>query len=422
MPKLIDLCRGRYPVGLFAFDQELWTDGGVKQAADTGADFFMSVGSAEPLLSLCEKYNLGIISNSNIPGWWGGDGSNAGGYADHFQPEKLGEIKKAYPSSAALWGDYILDEPNSKDFAHIDAVIKYYKELFPDKLPFINLYPCYASLPKNTADEITAQLGNMTYQEHIDQYIKEIDLPYICFDYYPFTGTNVFATYLETLDTVAKACKKSNREMWVIIQTGAWKAEDILEAYQLDWQVYMCLAYGARAIIHAGYSKVWWDETTSCVNSKGEKNVTYEYAKNINSVLHSPLGTEFLKYDYLCTEIYGDISSSHEQIKPQLEKQNKNQEPFGLPGIKIDSDKAAAAGYFTKPGGFAVMIVNTHDPFDESVTANVRIEVDGRQQVNMCGGKKTTGSAKISGATSAAELKIASGQGVFVTFEDQRNK
>jgi len=66
MVKLIDLCKGRYPVGLFSFDKELWTDEGVKQAAKTGADFFMAVNSEEALLGLCEKYDLGVISNSKF--------------------------------------------------------------------------------------------------------------------------------------------------------------------------------------------------------------------------------------------------------------------------------------------------------------------------------------------------------------------
>ena len=398
MLKLTDLCNGRYPVGLFAFDRELWTDEGVKQAAETNADFFMSVASSEPFVSLCEKYNLGIISNSNIPGWWGGDGENAGNYENHLIIDKLEEIKKDYPKSPAVWGDYPVDEPNSKDFKHINKIIKRYIELFPDKIPFINLYPNYASIPKNTGEEVISQLGNATYSEHIDQYVREIELPYICFDYYPFTGKNVFATYLENLDIVSRACKKSDREMWVIIQTGAWKAEEILDAYQLEWQVYLCLAYGARAIIHAGYSKVWWDETTSCVNTKGEKNVTYEYVKNINSVLHSDFGSEFLKYDYIYTEAYGDINSADERIRTQLKKQNKNEKPSDLPDIKIDSDKAVVAGYFKKPGGFAVMVVNSHNPFDksESITANIKLETNNITK----------------------NLILKSGQGGFVTFEN----
>ena len=417
MPDLIDLCKGRYPVGLFYFDQELCTDEGVRQAADTGADFFMAVGSSESLISLCQKYNLGIISTSNIPGWWGGDGTNAGGYADQFPVEKLDEIKKDYPSSPALWGDYPVDEPNSKDFAHINKIIKRYTDLFPDKIPFINLYPNYASIPKNTGDEVVSQLGNKNYSEHIDQYIREVNLPYICFDYYPFTG--VFATYLENLRIVSSACKNTKKEMWVIIQTGAWKSEDILDAYQLDWQVYLCMAYGAKAIIHASYSKGWWDENTSCVNLKGEKNVTYDYAKNINSVLHSPLGTEFLKYDYLGTGVCGDISSSDERIKPQLEKQLAfaGEKPSDLPDIKISSDNAIVAGYFRKGNNFAVMIVNSHNPFDAFVAANVKIEVAGDKKVNIRGGKKTSGSVNCSGGISSAYLTLESGQGAFVTFE-----
>jgi len=417
MANLVDLCKEKYPVGLFYFNKELWTDEGVRQAAETGADFIMAVESFEPFVSLCEKYNLGIISISNTtPMWWGGDGDNAGGYAEQFPLERLDEIAKVYPKSPAIWGDCPVDEPNSKDFAHIDKVVRRYREVLPGKLPFINLYPNYASIPKNTAEETVSQLGNASYQEHIDQYVREIDLPYICFDYYPFTG--VFATYLENLDIVARACRKSNKEMWVIIQTGAWKADDILDAYQLDWQVYLCLAYGTKAIIHASYSKGWWDETTSCVNLKGEKNPTYDYAKSINSVLHSPLGTEFLKYNYVYTGVYGDISSSDECIKPQLEKQNKGEKPSNLPDIKIESDKAVVVGYFKKADSYAVMVVNSHNPFDCMVTANVKLETAGKKQINIRGGKKTSDSVKSSGEISVAELIIESGQGVFVTFDE----
>ena len=34
----------------------------------------------------------------------------------------------------------------------------------------------------------------------------------------------------------------------------------------------------------------------------------------------------------------------------------------------------ALKGYFKKADGFAVMLVNSHNPFDASVTANVRLE------------------------------------------------
>jgi len=415
MSGLTDLCNGRFPVGLFYFDEALWTDAGVRQASETGADFFVSVESSPELTALCERYGMGVFSVSNItPVWWGGDGKNAGGYYKATPLCKLHEVKDDYPDSQALWGDYIVDEPNSGDFAYIGKVVKLYKELFPGKIPLINLYPCYASLPKNTPDEIIMQLGNSNYTEHIDQYIKEIELPYICFDYYPFTG--VFADYLENLRVIATACKKSGKEMWVIIQSGAWSKEQILEDFQLDWQVYICLAFGASSIIYASYSKGWWNDETSCVNLNGEKNVTFEYVKGINSVLHSAFGIELLKYDYLYTGVHGDIDSSNYNIKPQLMRLLDFEKP-PLPEIDIISDNAVVTGYFTKDDDYAVIVVNSHDPFDSSVTANVKLEVRGIKQATVFGGNRINGSTGTSGDVTIVNLTIESGQGAFVTLQ-----
>jgi len=403
MPVLSDFCGRRYPIGLFYFDKRLWTDEGVKQAAETGADFLVAVESQEPLYRLCSKYGLGIVSSSNIvPTWWGGKGENPGGYEKLLPLQKLDDGMMNYPSSSALWGDYPADEPNSKDFAHINRVAKRYSELLPNKLPFINVYPNYGCVPQNNTDEIYQQLGNETYSEYINQYIRDIDLPYICFDFYPFTGA--FATYLENLDIVASACKKSKKEMWVIIQAGAWKPEQALNAHQLDWQVYMCLAYGARSIIHASYSNGWWDESTSCVNQAGQKNRMYGYVKNINAVLHSSFGKDFLEYDHLFTDVCGAMDSSDSRIRSQLMRQNAMEKPPTSQAIKLTSDKAVVVGHFKKGEDYAFLIVNSHNPVDGFATAHVKLEVGGTPPAE----------------TWKTAFTLQSGQGTFLALKSQR--
>ena len=416
MANLIDLCKKSYPVGLFGVPPEI-TDESIRMAAETGANFFVSGGSSPLMLELCGKYGLGLISTSNFELWWGGFGDNAGTYENHLPLGKMDEIKKTYPESPALWGDYPVDEPSCKDFLHINKVLKRYMELFPDKLPFINLHPAQACKLKSAEGNVP--LGCKLYSEYIDFYVRDIELPYIAFDNYPLTNLNHdFDMYLENLDTVARACKKSGKEMWVIPAAGAFRAEQNPAAFQIDWQTYMCLAYGARAIIHACYSKNWWDESTSCINSKGEKNPTYDHVKDINAVLHSPLGTEFLKYRHIHTEVCGDIGSAHGMMVPQFKRQNWGERPEGTPDIKIDCDKTAVVGYFAKMdgGGFAAMVTNSHNPFEESVTANVELTPKGGEKTiktNIYGGGKISGSVK----NSAAHLTLKSGQGAFVTFE-----
>ena len=406
-----DFCGGRYPAGLFNLDKDLWTAEGVKQAAETGADFLVSVASSEPLLSLCKKYNLGIISNSNVPGWWGGDGSNAGKYAEKNPPEKIAGIAE---TAGNVWGDYLADEPNSKDFKEIDRAVKQYAKLYPGKLPFINLYPNYGKDFRAKEDEITFQLGNKTYAEHIDQYVRDIDLPYVCFDFYPFTG--VFSGFLENLDIVAKACKKTGKDMWVIIQTGAWTPEEMLSGFQIDWQVYMSMAFGAKAIMAACYSKGWWDETTSCVNKKGEKNNTYNYVRDIFSILHSPFGNEFLKYEYQYTIACGDLESSDAKIKPQLVKLYESGKQRELPEIKIKADKAVIAGYFKNNDNCAVMLVNAHNPFDNEAVAGVKLETAGNKKITVYGNKNHIKTGGDTEKIPAVDLKIPAGQGVFITI------
>ncbi|MEI8078535.1 MAG: hypothetical protein WCH61_02765, partial [bacterium] len=391
----------------------LHDDQHVKEVAEAGIDFLFAVKAQKNVLDLCKKYQIGVIADSNLPLWWGGDGKNAGQYGGTVPPEKLDVIKQSYRFHPALWGDYLVDEPNVKDFASIAANIKRYHALFPGQLVSVMLYPIYA----NTAplgitpelQQVPSQLGTTTYQEYISQYVKTIGTDYISFDSYPFTGP--FASYLENLDLVGTACRESGRDMWVIIQAGAWKADALLGEYQIRWQAYLCLAYGAKIIIHATYSPGWWDGTTSCVNAAGEKNVTYGYVKNVNAELHALSGL-FMQYDSLGVYPCGNLSGASQSMAPQLAAQAARNGARATPaernllaGIKVDG--AAIAGCFKRKdgGGYAVMLVNAQDPWNAAASVTVSMKAPGVAYVK--GIKTPLGSG----------LKLASGEGVFITMD-----
>jgi len=77
--------------------------------------------------------------------------------------------------------------------------------------------------------------------------------------------------------------------------------------------------------------------------------------------------------------------------------------------MTITSDKAIVVGYFKKADGFAVMVVNTHNPFDPLATANVKF--------NARNAKAFHGAKSSSRITpSAVELTLPAGQGAFVTL------
>ncbi len=405
----------RYPVGAYYFRKESWTDAGMAQLRDMGVDFLVSVPADQALLALCEKYGIGLIASENIPLWWGGNGEKAGQYAAAYPLEKLAEARANYPRSAALWGDYCVDEPHVKDFKHIQAVVARYRELFPGSLPFVNLYPNYASLPKNTAEETVSQLGTATYAEHIASFVRAVDLPYLCFDFYPFGGP-AFDSYFENFEIVSRACRDARREMWVIIQTGAWKAEELLQEFQIRWQANLCLAFGATCIMHASYSKGWWDATTACINEAGEQNATYAYAQRVNAELHA-LGGEFLRFRPLGVAVRGDLASAHPRLRPQLEYLKAQEQTPALAGIcEVASDKAIVAGVFAERNGTrrALMLVNTHDPFDAAATAAVTLTAAPGRACTLH--RETSSQTVRFDANGQAALKLKSGAGVFAVL------
>ena len=405
--------RSKLLVGAYYLTENLYDDRHVKEVADAGIDFLVAVDAKKSVLDLCEKHKLGVITASNIPMWWGGEGKLAGQYRETLPLEKLDVIKQSYPSHPALWGDYPVDEPNVKDFGHINDVIKRYNALFPGQLAYINLYPIYANTAPSGIDpelqKAPSQLGTTTYKEHIDKYVELIDTDYICFDSYPFTGP--FDSYLENLDIVGAACRSSRRDMWVIIQTGAWKAEAILGEFQIRWQAYLCLAYGANIIMHASYSPGWWDEATSCVNKAGEKNVTYGYVQNVNAELHALSGI-FMRYDNIGVYPCGNVSGAGARMVKQLEAQAARNSAPGDKAVRkllagIEADGAVVAGCFKRKDGhgYAVMLVNAQDPWSAAAAVNVR--------------SKWKGDAYVKGTKTrlGKDLKLASGEGAFITID-----
>ncbi len=405
--------RGKLLVGAYYLTDNLHDDKHVKEVAEAGIDFLVAVEARKDLLDLCQKYRIGVITSSNIPMWWGDDGKRAGQYRETLPIEKLDVIKQSYQPHPALWGDYPVDEPNVKDFGHIDDVIKRYNSLFPGQLAYINLYPIYANTAPSGIDpelqKAPSQLGTATYQEHIDRYVELVGTDYICFDSYPFTGP--FDNYLENLDIVGAACRRSGRDMWVIIQSGAWKADAILGEHQIRWQAYLCLAYGTRIIMHASYSPGWWEESTSCVNKAGEKNVTYGYVQNVNAELHA-LSDIFMQYDNIGVYPCGNISGAGARMVKQLEAQAVRNSARGdiaarelLAGVEVDGALIAGCFHHREGRGYALLLVNSQDPWNAAAAVNVSLKLRGDAYVK--GVKTQLGKS----------LKLESGEGVFITVD-----
>ena len=70
-------------IGTYILDSYARTERHVRELAECGVDLVICVHRPEkPLLDAMQKYGVGCIASGILPGWWGGDGQNAGQMAE----------------------------------------------------------------------------------------------------------------------------------------------------------------------------------------------------------------------------------------------------------------------------------------------------------------------------------------------------
>lgn len=415
--------RDQIITGVFYYDNTLKNEKDIKNLKESNTDVVVATSAEKEFLDLCKENGIEVIANSDFPLWWGSFGENAGKFKNGGLVKKLEDGDRDILSHPALWGDYVCDEPQTADFEYLNKVMKKYSKLYPENLCFANLYPTYGNMAPNgkyepTPEKLKLHLGSESYEEHIRSYTENVDSDYICFDNYPFTGP--FESYLLNMDIVADACRKDFRDMWVIIQAGAWTEDAILTEAQIRLQCNVAMAYGADMIIHASYSPGWWNEKTSMVDKAGNLNPTYKYVQKVNGEIKE-FSPTLKNYSAVCVVPAGKIHAACPAMKAQLIEQAKRNDYFeGSDNITaIRSADALLAGYFEKfnGDGSAVMIVNVTDPFNAEHVAEVEVDVpqhklccvfmDGKETVHLTSDR-------------TIKLSIPTGSAAFVTVRKDR--
>ena len=275
----------------------------VRDLAQCGIDVVMNMRNDRAALDLLAQNGVGAIVSGIVPGWFGGDGSNAGTMREKNPLEKYVLAAEKFEDHPAIIGIDAGDEPSSLDFPHYGKAIDVIHRRFPGKFAYLNIYPSYAVKGSNTPEEIAAQLGTDSYHEYIERYVRSVDTPYICFDYYLYSA-DLQGLY-ESLTTVSKACQKYGRDMWMVLQVNSHQPDRWISEDQLRFQANCALAFGARSIIWACYCAGWW--YNHVLDKQGNKTEQYDKLKRVNGSLHS-LGEAYMKFRHVQTHFIGDFS------------------------------------------------------------------------------------------------------------------
>ncbi len=387
----------------------------IKELAECGIELIVCFGTPdEKTLDLLEKYHVGCIVTGIFPHWWGGDGERAGKLAELNPIENYYEGKKNFKDHPAIWGVDIGDEPSALDFEYYGKVADTVDRLFVNQFPYLNLYPNYASVATNSEDQTLSQLGTATYEEHIDEYIKKIALPYISYDFYIYSLPESIGEgkMYDNYRIVADACRKTGRDFWYIPQVNSLDPNVFTSENKLRYQAYTALCYGATVINWACYTGGWW--SNNVLDTNGNKTEQYDKLKNINAEIMKLSGV-YMKYRNVDTHLIGFENEAWLHDFPQI-KSVKSLDTGVVRDLKADSGRLAVGQMIhkTDPNKSAYVICNVSDAYDKS-PSKAKISFSVRERtVKVYSGE---GTVSLNKKDDTYEFDLETCRGAIITIE-----
>lgn len=281
----------KFPMGFWTKadltqDAANFTEAEVKSWADAGFTIPMTplnnnfnipaqVSIVKKLLTWSNKYGMKlIVSENSIMGY---PATVTDKYVDNF---KL--ILNTFSTYNALFGFWVVDEPNASQFDAACQAISIQKGIAPGLHPYSNLLPYYPE-GMNT-------VGTTSWPKYLDSFIQKSSTDLICYDYYNQlqSSDSGWDLYFKNLRLYREASLRNGVPFWTTLSSVANNTLKIREPSLNDirWQVNTAIACGTHGIMwyfyHRGQIPVLdSDYGLSPVDSKFQKTHIYYDMQNV---------------------------------------------------------------------------------------------------------------------------------------------
>ncbi len=356
MNRSLHFDRSKFLLGTYCLDSYARTEQHISDMKKAGIDFICSVPVDRELLDICQKYGMGLFCKY-VPFWWGGKGQNAGKLHEEIPVSVYEELAKDFEDHPAIWALDLGDEPSAVDLPHYGKLFEAAYRLFPNQMPYLNLYPSYGAIWENTPEEIVQQLGTTDYSDHIAAFADNVDTDYICYDYYMYT-VGISSAY-ENLRVVADKCRESKRDMWIVLQVNSHDPEKWLNPDQLRHQAFTALAFGVRSINWACWTAGWFHNQV--LDEKGVKTEQYDKLCAVNAEIRK-LTEKYMDYRSLSTHFVGFKDSD---LLKDVQAEKENGVSLG-DFVHITGGGNSIIGHMAGEKGEALFIADATDPYGES--------------------------------------------------------
>ena len=338
------------------------------------------------MLQHCQRVGLKAVVNVKIvpptaddplPGDW---------------QERVHATVKQYAGHDAFFGYMLKDEPNAAQFGQLGQVSAEFARRDPKHVPFINLFPTYATVE---------QLGTATYEEHLEQFLTTVKPPVLCYDHYALLiDGRDHLDYFLNLELARQAAGNHDATTWIVILAKWFEHFREPTEDEMRWQVYTSLAYGMKGLF---YFAIWpvRDDYVGVVHYDGRPGPLYPVIQQLNSEIRT-LGKTLLTLK--STGVYHVGSVIPDGCKGPAD---------GLP-VSVTEDLPVVLGFFEGPEQARYAMIVNRD-YNRPIRPLLRFASDVRHVRRVS--EKTGNAQPVSLEEQSVALELLPGGGVLLRFE-----
>ncbi len=203
------------------------------------------------------------------------------------EPEKTVKQLMKYPAVA---GYHLKDEPAIQLYPELSDWAKRIQSVDKKHFSYVNLFPNFAN---------SKQLGTESYEEYVQEYLKQLPVQFVSFDYYPVFKDHISESWYENLELISAKSREAGKPFWAFVLTTNYDNDHVtpqtIAAMRL--QAFSDLAYGAQGIQYFTYWSATSKDTPSLedqrgapISATGKRSVVYDRVKQMSEEIQSLSG------------------------------------------------------------------------------------------------------------------------------------
>ncbi len=209
--------------------------------------------------------------------------------------QRIQHLYTEFGNHPALAGLLLYDEPRRSQFGILrDAKNEVEQQFGGDELPYVNVWPSYAS-PKNA-------LGAESYADYLEKYMNEVRYqsavapPVLSFDHYPLlTDERTTPDFFYNHAVIRRFALRFGVPSWGFVQSMGFDGRNLglgvrrePDEPEIFWQINVALAYGVKGIQYFTYWTPKNNEVkfgNALITREGAQTEFYDYATRANDFL-----------------------------------------------------------------------------------------------------------------------------------------